>query len=353
MDGGDSYLNADILSTPDISAHYPTQDTPADIDDSIIHALQQLDLQTKKNVLSSWSQGKRRPRNFPSHHTGTNATLGQYDYPQSPLPVETIVSQPKPPVSWAQSINDLLDHPDCMSHLDSHDVDGLIQYLERNKRSYEQWLERKARESNQQKSARLAEATREKVELQKTAAKEQQRKQSSQKRLAQWLYKKEIERLQADAKSRKDLDMEQIVAAKRQEQNKKAFTEWCQQQKMKKRTIDVKGHTQLGDKKMSDHLKWVDIHPESAQISSSSRSGRQHPKHPGRKAIPLLSPPNLYQDYARCKLLVPDYIRKYGVQVASGGMGLAMDQFIDNGVATLAPSKSTTAPKNVNTAKRK
>ncbi|KAJ1338825.1 hypothetical protein BSLG_006462 [Batrachochytrium salamandrivorans] len=64
----------------------------------------------------------------------------------------------------------------------------------------------------------------------------------------------------------------------------------------------------------------------------------------------LVSQKPLGKGLHEIQIVVPDYIRKYGVQVASGGMGL-VDQFIDNGVATLAPS-STTAPKNINTARK-
>ena len=146
---------------------------------------------------------------------------------------------------------------------------------------------------------------------QKQLQKNEEKKKRIEEELELWA--KEKLELQKKEEERARLSVMTIEEEKKkkQELGQIAFIKWKKNQRdriqnKKPPTADFFPH----------QVPWVPIIQPSAPTSQPSKRGVKE------REI-LLSPPHLYNEYVFYEKTVPDYIRKYPTQVASGGRPLA------------------------------
>ncbi|KAL2911664.1 hypothetical protein HK105_208872 [Polyrhizophydium stewartii] len=246
-------------------------------------------------------------------------------------------------------VESLLEHPDVLNELDSGTVDALIKRLERSSKCFDEWIARKERERSARDVERRAREARERAARQMELERAEQRKQIGRQRIAEWRQRKDLERLRAEMQEHVRREQRQAEIARQRQASQRAFEAWVQAHR---------DSTLYRPSRGSKHARppWVDIvSPPSLAASVAPAPRRAGGSRRGGSARqPLLSPPNLFIDYARYQALAPEYLRKYGVQVASAGMGLTPDEaqaLGDPAQALVDPDPNTAKPRQTTAAR--
>ncbi|KAK6098432.1 hypothetical protein MT418_002462 [Batrachochytrium dendrobatidis] len=303
----------------------------------LIHAFQKMDLEQEERAMSEWQKRKRHQRvsstfsqsGFAPECIVSSRQLNARSQTPINMPGSRQTAQHLPSPSF-HDVAKFLEHPEKIAELDSQHVDLLIKLLEQNKQSYQRWLESKAYERKLSRAKDLAEAKKQRTEQERKAAREIQQRLNTKMKLDEWKRKKDLERLKEQVQSHDEMQQIKTEVAQRRKEANKAYHIWYHNYCQKQKELSMSENAHLNSKRLSSRQQWVDTLPNSIDTGMTSKSRSKMSRNRAEGVEPLLSPPHLYQDYTRCKLLVPDYVRKYGVQVASAGMGLALDHVFQN-----------------------
>jgi hypothetical protein len=150
---------------------------------------------------------------------------------------------------------------------------------------------------------RKLEEERKQILLQKS----EEKKKRIESELELWAEEKLKQRKKEEERIRIAIMAQEEEKKKKQELGHKAFLEWEKNQRER-----IQKQKPLNAEFYPHQTPWVPIVQPSVPMSQPSKKG-------GKEREILLSPPHLYNEYSFYEKTVPDYIRKYPTQVASGG----------------------------------
>ncbi|KAJ3107144.1 hypothetical protein HDU97_004837 [Phlyctochytrium planicorne] len=251
-------------------------------------------------------------------------------------------------------------------------IKEFLEKREKSEKVFRAWLERK-------ENLMLDEELKAKAEVERLESKkreEEARKMDIQKRadeaVAAWKAKKREQKEREEAEIRKKEEMEQAKVAEKRQKGERAFEDWRKKLKERPKSPVMHHRPHIGnddiepaDEFYNHSAPWRNI------LENQNVAGKAAPPNPPRHRRPsdaktakgtarptglskspsiiprstslcyleYLSPPLLYRERTFYENVAPDYVRKYGVLVASGGQGLPLG---NNGLAqSFVPIKRT------------
>lgn len=193
----------------------------------------------------------------------------------------------------------------AQANLTPEQIHELVMRAAKNKRAFEAWQQQKERELQEKKIEKEKVYAKEQAERERRETKARALKLKADKEFEAWLTKKEsaLLRQKEQAKKKKEIDKQQ--EAIREKERQEAFEAWKRRVASRPASQPVIPHRQ----------GWIELIP-------TAKMGLLPPEKTKKKGEPLLSPPHLYNDHAFYEAHAPEYLRKYGVLVASAGIGL-------------------------------
>ncbi|KAJ3242005.1 hypothetical protein HDU81_008877 [Chytriomyces hyalinus] len=292
-----------------------------------IAAFAQMDLHTNDDAFSRWlARKKKRAEQQNSHHTlQQRETFTQ----KAHADLHTAVHA-SPRINEHSSL-----HRSSQSAASRQaQLDEMLKKRTRSQEAFIAWLERKeeARLQAEEKEQREKQAA-EMLILEQQKA-EQVKAARVDAALKRWSHDKLEENRRRAEKEQAERALQQQKERQKREQAKIAFQNWRKRVEQEEKYSAAHAPNQPFAKHTN---RWIDIPVEHAPPPPKSKTAYLHPS----KELPILAPHNLYKDYSLYQQMAPSYLIKYPTQVASGGVGLSLNQF-DVPCSNSSPSE----PKN-------
>ncbi|KAI8841057.1 hypothetical protein BJ741DRAFT_705856 [Chytriomyces cf. hyalinus JEL632] len=277
-----------------------------------IAAFAQMDLHTNDDAFSRWlARKKKRAELQNSRPLQQEDTLNQ----KANTDVHT-AAHASPKVTEHSSV--LRSNQTAASR--QAQLDDMLKKRTRSQKAFIAWLERKEearlqaeeKEQREKQAAELLFLEQQKAEQIKAARVEAALKRWSQDKLEE--NRKRVEKEQAERA------LQQQKERQKREQAKTAFKNW--RKRVEQEEKDTAGHS--SNIPFAKHTnRWIDIPVDHVPNPPKSKTAYLH----NSKELPILAPHNLYKDYSLYQQMAPSYLIKYPTQVASGGVGLSLNQF--------------------------
>ncbi|KAJ3255554.1 hypothetical protein HK103_006190 [Boothiomyces macroporosus] len=172
------------------------------------------------------------------------------------------------------------------------ELDLLIKQLQKNRNTFEKWLKTKnqIKRKQEEMAKRAKERQIEKAKLEQERM--EKKKELTNEKVKEWCLSKQLDQMIEKQKQEKEKLKQEFVKQAKTKLNQEAFNGWIQSKK----------HSAPSHQPPKNIKPWVN-----------------EPLKPRKSSESVLSPPNLYSDYSMYMQNCPEYFKKYGLLVASGG----------------------------------
>jgi hypothetical protein len=257
--------------------------------EGLIEQFNTIDLHREELAFTQWLYKKKSKidSKAPSLHSSPRSSPIHFRYePSLASHKSSIASNYK---SFAHGLS-----PEKLSKMDPMEIKDLIARADKNRKAYQDLIVKKdALLTEHLNNVNLKTKKQEQAELE-DRKKQLEKKKKKREQLVKWAQKKtQLEELQLQRQEESEMKKKQELETKKIE-NEKAFKQWKQIKKVQRAATPFQ-----------HKAPWVSI-----EVSSK----------PANDSECLQSPPHLFKEYDKYAEKSPEFLRKYRLLVASGGM---------------------------------
>ncbi|KAJ3057272.1 hypothetical protein HK097_009931 [Rhizophlyctis rosea] len=311
-------ISSPSAPSPHVNASIPSPTVPLR---TAIQTYCDIDMHKGEEAFRCWVEGKRSASRQSTHRGSPRIDRMTHE----PIPYLTRIHNSRNGESEPILIYQSSNRPPPSPHLTTSTHHALNKtYLspkdlsqqrkERNESAFRAWLSRKNEQSHILSIHRSTETSRRLAKQVEEDEKRLKHSEKVRKELKEWARgkreKEKEERMERENKERERYLLERARKAK----GDAAFKDWV-------RNVRWRGEGTDREAQWVPKQAWVDVVPkqEADSVGQSKILGSKM-KTPRKAGV--LSPPHLYREYELYERLAPEYLRKYRILVASGGMGM-------------------------------